>query len=240
MTDLTHSITVASYNIHRAVGTDGQRSAARIAAAIDQLGADIVALQEVEWGHPVHEAWLERYAERRGYALISGPNIRDHRGHYGNVLLSRHPVSEADRIDLAVGRFEPRGAIAVGVDIAGVFHRVITTHLGLRARERREQSTRIARYLSERDAGPAILLGDLNEWRWGSRSIRPITDLFEKASSPRSFPSRRPLFALDRILFRMIEDRPLVRADRHPLTCLASDHLPVIARFRVAAAAGSG
>jgi endonuclease/exonuclease/phosphatase family metal-dependent hydrolase len=239
MIDSPHSVTVASYNMHRAVGADGQRNAARITAVIDRLDADIVALQEVEWGLPAHEAWLERYAERRGYSLIADSNIEDHRGHYGNVLLSRHPLSEADRIDLTVDRFEPRAAIAVRAAIGGAAYWVIATHLGLRARERRQQSARIAAYLSAHDAGPAILLGDLNEWRWNSRSIRPIVDLFEKAPSPRSFPSRRPLFALDRILFRRIDDRPLVRADRHPLTRLASDHLPVVARFRVGGAAAS-
>jgi endonuclease/exonuclease/phosphatase family metal-dependent hydrolase len=235
MTQPPKTVVVASYNIHRAVGMDGQRSAARIAAIVDHLDADIVALQEVEWGLPAHEAWLERYAERRGYTLVADANIEDHRGHFGNVLLSRCPVLESDRIDLTVGRFEPRAAIAVCIDVHGVPFRVVATHLGLRARERRQQCARIADYLGGHPTGPAILLGDLNEWRWRSRSIRPVTDLFDKAPSPRSFPSVRPVFALDRILFRMTAEHPLVRRGDHPLARLASDHLPVVARFRVAA-----
>lgn len=234
-----HSVVVASYNIHRAVGMDGQRNAVRIAAVIDLLDADIVALQEVEWGLPAHEAWLERYAERRGYRLIADANIVDHRGHFGNVLLCRYPVAGFDRIDLAVGRFEPRAAISARVDILGTGFHVLATHLGLRRRERREQSTRIAAALSPQTSEPAILLGDLNDWQWRSRSIRPATSLFQKAPSPRSFPARRPLFALDRILFRGIADHPHVRAVVHPLTRMASDHLPVAARFHVPAD-GSG
>ena len=70
MHPVDHSVVVAFYNIDRAVGMDGQRNAARVAAVIDLLDADIVALQEVEWGLPAHEAWLDRYAERRGYTLI--------------------------------------------------------------------------------------------------------------------------------------------------------------------------
>jgi endonuclease/exonuclease/phosphatase family metal-dependent hydrolase len=227
-------VTVASYNIHRAVGMDGQRNAARVAAVIDHLDADIVALQEVEWGLASHEAWLEQYAERRGYTMIADPNIVDHRGHFGNVLLCRCPVTDVDRIDLSVGRFEPRAAIAARVDILGTEYRVLATHLGLRKRERREQSTRLAGYLSGQAPGPAILLGDLNDWQWRSRSIRPVTALFAQAPSPRSFPSRRPLFALDRILFRHIADHPRVRTEIHPLTRMASDHLPVRAWFRPA------
>lgn len=235
-----HSVVVASYNIHRAVGMDGLRNTARVAAAIDHLDADIVALQEVEWGLPAHEAWLERYAERRGYTLVADPNIVDHRGHFGNVLLSRCPVSAVDRIDLAVGRFEPRAAIAACIDILGTEHRVLATHLGLRRRERRAQSTRLADYLGQQQPGPAILLGDLNDWQWRSRSIRPVADLFATAPSPRSFPSGRPLFALDRILFRGIADHPQVRTVIHPLTRMASDHLPVSARFRPATGRGGG
>lgn len=235
MQAVEHSVVVASYNIHRAVGMDGQRNTARIAAAIDLLDADIVALQEVEWGLPAHEAWLDHYAERRGYRLVADANIVDHRGHFGNVLLCRWPVSGIDRIDLAVGRFEPRAAISAAVDIHGTAYRVVATHLGLRKRERREQSMRIAAAFAHREGEPAILLGDLNDWQWRSRSIRPVTDLFATAPSPRSFPSGRPLFGLDRILFRGIADHPRVRTVIHPLTRMASDHLPVVARFRVPA-----
>ena len=235
MHPVERSVVVASYNIHRAVGMDGQRNAARITAVIDLLDADIVALQEVEWGLPAHEAWLDRYAERRGYTLIADPNIIDHRGHFGNVLLSRCPVSDVDRIDLAVKRFEPRAAISTRLTIYGMEFRVLATHLGLRKRERRAQSARLASYLSQQGPGPAILLGDLNDWQWQSRSIRAVTELFAKGSSPRSFPSRRPLFGLDRILFRGIPEHPRVRTIVHPLSLIASDHLPVVARFRVVA-----
>jgi endonuclease/exonuclease/phosphatase family metal-dependent hydrolase len=233
------TVVVASYNIHRAVGLDGQRSPTRIAAVIDRLDADVIALQEVEWGLPAHEAWLEMYAERRGYALLVDPNIEDHRGRFGNVLLTRHPVRQVDRIDLKVGRFEPRGAIAARINFHGAPHLVVATHLGLRIRERRRQTAQIAAYLNGCEPMPSILLGDLNEWQWRSRSIRAIAKLYEKAPSPRSFPSWRPMFALDRILFRNIGDHPIVRTYRTPLSRIASDHLPVVARFHVAASTGA-
>lgn len=225
-------LTVATYNVHRAVGMDGVRNTARITAVIDQLGADIVALQEVEWGLAAHEAWLESYAERRGYALIADSNIQDHRGHFGNVLLSRRRVIATDRLDLAVGHFEPRAAIAATLDLGPARGVVLATHLGLRAGERRQQAERISGYIAERSCDRWIVLGDLNEWRWGNRPIRSLLTLFDSAPAPRSFPSGRPLFALDRILFRGFGERPRVMAADDPLCRTASDHLPVFARLR--------
>lgn len=233
MPSAPHHLTVASYNVHRAVGMDGQRNTARITAVIDHLNADIVALQEVEWGLPAHEAWLETYAERRGYTLIADANIEDHRGHFGNVLLSRCPVAATERLDLAVGRFEPRAAIAATVEVDGSPLLVLATHLGLRAGERRQQSDWIAGFMDKNMPGRALLLGDLNEWRWSNRPIRSLLNMFERAPSPRSFPSGRPIFALDRILFRGFEERPRVMVDQSPFSRVASDHLPVSARLRV-------
>ena len=181
---------------------------------------------------------FETFAARRGYELLIDANIEDHRGRFGNVLLSRHPVSHVDRIDLSVGRFEPRGAIAARIELFGLPHLVVATHLGLRVRERRRQTARIARYVNACEPLPSILLGDLNEWQWRSRSIRAIAALYEKAPSPRSFPSWRPVFALDRILFRQIGEHPIVRTHAGPLSRTASDHLPVVARLHLAAAQG--
>ena len=42
------SVSVASYNIHKCVGTDGLFDPRRIEAVLLELNADIVALQEVD------------------------------------------------------------------------------------------------------------------------------------------------------------------------------------------------
>ena len=47
---------VGSYNIHKAVGTDMRRDPARVVRVIAEMGADIVALQEVD----------RRFGDRRG------------------------------------------------------------------------------------------------------------------------------------------------------------------------------
>lgn len=39
--------TIATYNVHDCVGTDGRRDPERVARVIAETGADILALQEV-------------------------------------------------------------------------------------------------------------------------------------------------------------------------------------------------
>ena len=41
-------LTVASYNIHKGIGTDRRRDLARTVAVISEIGADILALQEAD------------------------------------------------------------------------------------------------------------------------------------------------------------------------------------------------
>ena len=46
--DGDHELVVASYNIHKCVGTDGRFDPARVAEVIAQLDADVVAVQEAD------------------------------------------------------------------------------------------------------------------------------------------------------------------------------------------------
>ncbi len=42
------SLTVATFNIRKAIGTDRRRDPARILRVLDEIGADVVALQEAD------------------------------------------------------------------------------------------------------------------------------------------------------------------------------------------------
>ena len=84
---------------------------------------------------------------------------------------------------------------------------------------------------------PSILLGDLNEWRRrGRSSLRGLEPTFGVSPSILSFPSRRPIFPLDRILGwpaglisgLAVHDTPLARR--------SSDHLPLTAKVNLRSA----
>ena len=230
------SIRVVTYNIHACVGIDRKYDPARIAAVLHEIDADIACLQEVDARrgtglHPDQAAYL---AEATGRRVILGAGARGHRGRFANAILTRFPVLTARAIDLAVSDYEPRAALDADLMIGDRRLRVLATHFGLHASERRLQANRLIAVLGEpfspdQHAAHAVLLvGDLNEWRGRSGGIRALDRRLGPSAAPRTFPSWMPVLPLDRIY----AGGPAVLRDVHvyrsPLARLASDHLPLV------------
>jgi endonuclease/exonuclease/phosphatase family metal-dependent hydrolase len=222
----------ASYNVHRCIGRDGRYDPERVIAVVQELGADVVALQEVE-SHPHSDRdFLALLTRSVGMRAIAGPTLLDESYHYGNVLLTRVGVRSVRRIDLSLLDREPRGALDLDLEFEGAPLRVMATHLGLHPLERRFQIRQLLDLLSHGPDKPTVLLGDINEWfAWG-RPLRWLHGHFGKPPAPRSFPAGLPLFALDRIWMSPRERLTGVRVHRSQRARLASDHLPVIAEVR--------
>jgi len=225
-------LVVATWNIHGAVGTDGRYAPERVVAVLREIGADIVALQEVASAQ-AHENFLRDLERATGYGIVAGLLRQRHGSDFGNAVLSRYPVASVRHLDLTIGSHEPRGALDVCIDVGlTVALRVIATHLGLRPGERREQVRRIVAAVERDSPHPTLLMGDLNEWYLWGRPLRWLHAHFrETPAAPRTFPARRPLFALDRIW--VSPTGSVRRLDRHdtPLACVASDHLPLVAEL---------
>jgi endonuclease/exonuclease/phosphatase family metal-dependent hydrolase len=211
--------------VHRCVGIDGRCSPKRIAAVVSQLGADVVALQEVD-ARLEHDQ-LAEIARAGGYAFVRGPTLRHRDGHYGNGVLTRLPVRNARLLDLSVERREPRGAIDVVIDGGAAQIRVLATHLGLSPDERRIQCEWLGRRVTEPLAcDVTLLLGDFNEW-WTPSRLARLARGFGRSRAVRTFPSPAPLLALDRIWVRPARALLACRAHRSALARIASDHLPL-------------
>jgi endonuclease/exonuclease/phosphatase family metal-dependent hydrolase len=231
------SVAVASYNIHRCIGTDGRRDVARVARVIESLDADIIALQEVESrpgtdGRPMQ---MDVLAHLVGLTAVSGPTIERTDGHFGNALLTRLPIHSVRKMDLTFRRREPRGAIDVDFDVAGSRLRVIATHLGLLPRERRHQVQRILETTADQREGATVLLGDINEWLVTGRPLKWLHQRFGQCRAPRTFPAWFPIFALDRIWVHPKEALVCFDAKTTAEARVASDHLPVRAELSLTA-----
>ena len=227
---------VATYNIHGAVGTDRRCQPDRIADVLREIDADLVALQEVDARRCGFDV-LPYLAERAGYRHhYSGSTMKRRGGDFGNALLSRLPIIEARIIDLSVALFEPRLAIEAAVEAECGPVRVIATHFGLSAAERREQVERLLKQLrADWRPRPTLLLGDLNEWSIWGKPLKWLHAHFGEAKAPPSFPSRWPVLSLDRIWCEPAEWPRTVRAHRSALARIASDHLPVVADIEMPA-----
>jgi endonuclease/exonuclease/phosphatase family metal-dependent hydrolase len=113
---------------------------------------------------------------------------------------------------------------------------VIAAHLGLLRRSRVDQAATLLHAFLELAPMPTILLGDFNEWRRHRRSALDVLEPYFGGQKPlASFPSRRPMLALDRILGWPQGLITGLAVHDTPLSRLASDHLPLKATVELAA-----
>jgi len=233
-----HELVVASYNIHKCVGTDGRFDPGRIAAVIAEMNPDVVAIQEADkrFGRKQGLLDIKKLEKETGLSLIPTSAKADGHGWHGNALLLRKgKVTDMRR--LALPGAEPRGALVVDLDLPTGPLRLVAAHLGLLRRSRRWQLRSILNAIEEGPRMPILLVGDLNEWRPGRKSsLHELRPVFGPLSHGHfSFPSYFPVIALDRV----IGSPGLVTAmEVHDseLAQVASDHLPLKATIDIPAA----
>lgn len=240
---LVAKVPVASYNVHKCVGMDGQFDPGRVTAVIAELGAELVALQEVDRRFGRRTALLDPRTLGRETGLVPLPvsDLPDGLGWHGNALLVRPGTRwRLQRLDLPGA--EPRGAVVAELELSGERGalRVVAAHFGLLRRCRTRQVAAVLAAVARGRDMPTLLLGDLNEWRLDRQrsALRGLEPLFGGVvGGPPSFPSRRPFLALDRILGCPRAKVTEVEAHDSPLARLASDHLPLRACVRLRPAA---
>ena len=207
------------------------QSPERCAAVLQEIDADIIALQEVE-SRPGHELDALAYlAQETGSSAIAGTTMMLEDAHYGNALITRLPVGEVRRHDLGVSGREPRAALDVDFELGGCKLQLIATHLGLRPFERREQVQRLLPLFNTENRDVVVLAGDLNEWSLWGRPLRVLHKTFPHTPHRRSWPAHRPVFALDRIWVHPRQALHKLAVHRSALSRIASDHLPLIAEI---------
>jgi endonuclease/exonuclease/phosphatase family metal-dependent hydrolase len=247
------TLRVATYNIHKGVRGVGPRKRLEIhnlGLGIEALDADLVFLQEVRLYHTRDArhfdhtwfGWPEggqaQFLAPEGYDVAYRTNAFTRHGEHGNALLSRWPIGEVGHHDVSDHRFEQRGLLHVPVAWNGQCIHAVVVHFGLVHRSRVRQVQRLAAFLDQHvPAGERIVVaGDFNDW--GERLDAPMRELgLTRACGPGgppgarpTFPSRVPVFALDRIYTRGLACRG-VSVPRGSAWARMSDHLPLMAEL---------
>lgn len=223
----------ASYNIHKAVGTDRRRDPDRIIAVLRELDADVIALQECDRRFGSRESVLPRAAlDDSPWRPLDVARRPLSLGWHGNAILVRRSFDPIECHPVALPTLEPRGAVRGEFAVEGRKVRVVGMHLDLSGLRRRDQIRAILRDVDGCvDQCPAVLMGDLNQWGLGTGAIREFGAGWTALAPGRSFPSRQPVAHLDRIV---VSDgcRVMAQGVHHSaLSTQASDHLPVWARI---------
>jgi endonuclease/exonuclease/phosphatase family metal-dependent hydrolase len=246
------TITLASYNMRKAVGLDRRRDPHRVLRVLHEIDADVVALQEADkrfggrgsavphelidsHSHykPVHLGvrhkrpfeMARRHADR--LLKIDTRNL----GWHGNAILVKPHIGVLGCAALDLPTLEPRGAVIAELLIDEKPLRVVGMHLDLSGLWRRRQIRAILEAIARRPQKmPTVLMGDTNEWRTVAGCLAELEPEFHIAPTGPSFHARHPVAQLDRIIVH--KDLNIEAAGVHmsAVARRASDHLPIWAR----------
>ncbi|HEY0085288.1 MAG TPA: endonuclease/exonuclease/phosphatase family protein [Allosphingosinicella sp.] len=228
-------IRVASYNMRKAIGTDRRRKPERTIDVLNELGADVIALQEADrrFGARASAIPLPLLEQHSDYKAVAFEAREGSIGWHGNAILVRKEAEVLDQALVHIPSLEPRGAVLADVRLRGEDVRVVGMHLDLSGLWRRRQAVAIMEALGARAAAmPAVLMGDLNEWSLRGGCLKDFAEACSFAECGKSFHVRRPVARLDRIMvtggFEVAECgvHESAKAKR------ASDHFPIWAVLR--------
>jgi endonuclease/exonuclease/phosphatase family metal-dependent hydrolase len=235
-----------TYNVHSFVGTDRVYDPERIARVILQGAADVVALQEVDFGRGArHEpAAIERLATRLGMGCHFTVTREGSRGRFGNAVLTSHPFHLVAEGLLPSRRDEARAVQWLKV-VAPTFQvQLMNTHLSVSSRERRAQIRALlgAEWMVQALQGlPLVICGDFNASPWSgvyrklSRDLRDVQQ--GRAQHRATWPAWLPFWRIDHMFVSPDIAVRDARVLRDGFSRQASDHLPLVAELAVTAGA---
>lgn len=229
------TLKVMTYNIHHAnpPSKEGFIDLPAIAKVINESGADLVALQEVDVhtqrsGKEINQAAELGRLTGMNHFFVKGIDYEG--GEYGIAVLSRFKILKTDSLRLPMKEGiggEPRVLALITVKPAKGKKVVFgSTHLDLKPETRVLQAEAITAHLKELKL-PVILGGDFNA-KPESQEIGVFDQHFRRSSIPNGFtiPVVKPNREIDFIMFKPEDHFKVVKHEVIDEQ-YASDHLPV-------------
>jgi endonuclease/exonuclease/phosphatase family metal-dependent hydrolase len=230
------SLKVATYNIHKCVGTDRKFDPARVLEVLREIDADVITLQEADKRFGTRDSCIPA-------ALIEAETPWQHVplgvratgiGWHGNAILVRKGIQIRGAQALNIPMLEPRGAVSADIVTGGHAIRIIGVHLDLSGLWRRRQVRWLLAHLENTTPHmPVIIMGDFNQWSDRGALSEFAFHHHRILKTPKSFHSIRPVAHLDRIIISHTIGAAQCGVHISPLSQKASDHLPVWADLTI-------
>lgn len=210
------------------MGLDRRRDPERIVAVLRELHADVIALQEADRRIGAREAVLPRHLfDESPWRIVPVAKRARSMGWHGNAILVRRDLEIAECHALDMPTIEPRGAACAVLRVESQVFRVIGTHLDLSGLKRRDQVRSLLGFARGHGDMPTVMLGDFNQWGHSTGAMREFADGWTSIAPGPSYPSRRPIARLDRIVHCGGWGCEAAAVHHSALAAVASDHLPI-------------
>jgi endonuclease/exonuclease/phosphatase family metal-dependent hydrolase len=231
---MSQILKVATYNIRKCIGNDRKRNPHRTLEVLNEIDADIIALQEADRRFGTRESCLSLELLASSSAWEAAPlDVRPQSiGWHGNAILLRRGIKLRHAAPLHLPMLEPRGAVVAELTVNGRDVRVIGVHLDLSGLWRRRQVRWLLAYLDAQPRHmPTIIMGDFNQWSDRGALSEFAFHHHRILKTPKSFHATRPVAQLDRIIVSHDVGVSDFGAHASPLAQRASDHLPIWAEL---------
>jgi endonuclease/exonuclease/phosphatase family metal-dependent hydrolase len=196
-----------SFNIHKGKSALGIKNILNSAKQMFiDLDLDVILMQEVQ----ASKNQLEILQDQRWPYLAYGKNAHYEKGHHGNAILSRFPLSCIENINLSQYQMEQRGLLKCTLTWSHQGYQkdflidLFCTHLDLTVWTRHRQYEILKRELREQTfKSHQIFAGDFNDWLGRDLSFMHALGwqeifLTKFGRLQPTFPALLPFLSLDR------------------------------------------
>jgi len=207
-----------------------------MAAFINGVKPDLVALQECDW-----KTTRERAPQQNGKTFVNelayftemfgiyGKAIDYKRGYYGVGILSRYPIVRSERIFLPNPEPKTEQRVLLVADIELPNKTILTfacTHLEVSSAKVREAQIQFINEWRKNATNPVVLAGDLNAIPSANEIKNGFSDWRDMTNAEFTFSTVNPRVKIDYIYGYPEKKMEMISTQVHTESLL-SDHFPV-------------